>query len=180
MKKKIFSIILHEYCIGGRMRYLIISLCFIFYVYAQDSHTLQWQNMDCKESDNLLIRLYGFIPACMDKDCKISLCQGGLQNARKVFINSNDIADAYKQWYQQDGDMSQMLGNMPLANTTIALYKNIITPHIRYTWKDHKTLIIEEEYECNEVDNTYPIGRYIIFQQIRDKVLIIEIYNQVC
>ncbi|WP_194147253.1 hypothetical protein, partial [Helicobacter trogontum] len=74
----------------------------------------------------------------------------------------------------------QMLGNMPLANTTIALYKNIITPYIRYTWKDYKILIIEEEYECGEVDNTYPIGRYIIFQQIRDKVLIIEIYNQVC
>ena len=171
---------LHEYCIGSKMRHLIFSLCFIFCIYAQDSHALQWQSMNCKESDNLLIRLHGFIPEYMDKDCKISLCQGGLQNARKVFINSSDITDAYKQWYRQDGDMSQMLGNTPLVNTTIALYKNMITPYIRYTWKDYKTLIIEEEYECSEVDNTYPIGRYIIFQQIRDKVLIIEIYNQVC
>lgn len=35
-------------------------------------------------------------------------------------------------------------------------------------------------YECNEVDSIYPIGRYIIFQQTRDKVLIVEMFNQVC
>ena len=76
---------------------------------------------------------------------------------------------------------SKMLDNMPLVNTTVALYKDMnITPYIRYIWKDFKTLIIEEEYECNEIDSIYPIGRYIIFQQIRDKVLIIEIFNQVC
>ena len=178
MKKKIFSITLHEHCIGVEMRYLIIYLCLIFYVYAQDSGALKWQDMDCKELNDLLIKSYGFAPQYMDD--KTSLCQGGLQKAQKVFINPSDISNAYKQWCKQDRD-AQMLDTMPLVNTNIALYKDMnITPYTRYLWKDSKMLIVEEEYECNEANGTYPIGRHIIFQQIRDKVLIVEIHNQVC
>ncbi|RDU60639.1 hypothetical protein CQA53_10710 [Helicobacter didelphidarum] len=162
------------------MSKLPFILCFICYIYAQDS-TLQWQSVDCKESDNMLIKSYGFIPECMDKDCKMSLCQGGLQNAQKAYINSSNISYAYRQWYQQDRHIPQMPYNLPLINTNIALYKDIaITPHIRYIWKDSKRLIIEEESECSEVNGTYPIGRYIILQQIGDKILIMQFSNQIC
>ena len=62
-----------EYCIEGRMRHLIFSLCFIFCIYAQDSHALQWQSMDCKESDNLLITALAILLAIVSSLVLISV-----------------------------------------------------------------------------------------------------------